>query len=257
MRKLVVSFAVLFLLLSLVPGVALAEKPDNPKPLNPRVLEAVFLHYEHPGKPTPKPTPIPEPKVNDYFLLLGPKWFTLPVNYTINRTNAPLGAENEVKAAFEAWDAATSAELFSDTPTINYNAWWGREDGRNNVSWQLIAGYPNVIAGTWIWYYDKDNSGTMTLGDTVKETDIVFNLGSIKWGIDPDGEGPTTIKNYDVRNIGTHEAGHVVGLDDIYNDKYSELTMYGYGRKGETKKISLQIGDTDGTIALYDPPYGP
>lgn len=256
MRKLFVSIGVLLLLLSQGAGVALAQKQASPQPLNPRVLEAVFIHYEHPakGKPTPKPE---ESKVYDYYLLLGPRWdlsnYGGGVPYTINPTNAPAGAEGEVKAAFEAWDGATSAELFNDNPEINTSAWWGREDGRNNVSWQLIAGYPSAIAGTWIWYYDNDNSGTMTLGDTVKETDIVFNLGSIKWGIDPDGVGPTTIKNYDVRNIGTHEAGHVVGLDDIYDDKYSELTMYGYGRKGETKKISLETGDINGTKALYDP----
>ena len=255
MRKLVVPFAVLFLLLSLGPGVALAEKPDNPKPLNPRVLEAVFIHYEHPGKPTPKPTPIPEPKVNDYYLLLGPKWDLSKysgggVPYTINPSNAPLGAENEVKLGFEAWDAATSAELFNN-PTIDTSAWWGREDGRNNVSWQLIAGYPNVIAGTWIWYLDNDGSGGMSATDEIIETDIVFNLGSIKWGIDPDGEGPTKIKNFDVQDIATHEAGHVVGLDDLYESKYSELTMYGYSSKGETKKISLEVGDVLGTQAIY------
>ena len=254
MRRLM-SIGVLLLLLSQGAGVALAQKQASPKPLGSKILEAVFIHYEHPGKPAPRPTPTPEPKDDTFFLLIGPKWDlgTYPggVPYAINPTNAPIGAEREVKAAFEAWDAATSAELFNDSPTIDTSAWWGREDGRNNVSWQLITGYPSAIAGTWIWYSDNDSSGTMTLGDTVKETDIVFNLGSIKWGIDPDGEGPTTIKNYDVRNIGTHEVGHVVGLDDLYADRYSELTMYGYGRKGETKKMSLEIGDTSGTVALY------
>ncbi len=131
MRKLVVSFAVLFLLLSLGPGVALAEKPDNPKPLNPRVLEAVFLHYEHPGLDAApargKPPTSPEPKVYDYYELLGPKWFSLPVDYTINPSNAPLGAEVEVQLAFEAWDTATSAELFNNNPTIDTSAWWGGE----------------------------------------------------------------------------------------------------------------------------------
>ena len=67
----------------------------------------------------------------------------------------------------------------------------------------------------------------------------------------PDDEGPTKIKNFDVQDIATHEAGHVVGLDDLYADKYSELTMYGYSSKGETKKISLAVGDVNGTVALY------
>jgi hypothetical protein len=51
--------------------------------------------------------------------------------------------------------------------------------------------------------------------------------------------------------VATHEAGHVTGLDDLYDDVYSELTMYGYTHKGETIKISLGIGDMHGCQALY------
>ena len=72
-----------------------------------------------------------------------------------------------------------------------------------------------------------------------------------KWGIDPDDEGSLTIREYDVQNIVTHEVGHVVGLADLYDETNSELTMYGYGRKGETKKISLEIGDILGCQELY------
>lgn len=246
-----VAAFVLALVVGLVtPGVVVA-KPGTP--ISPKVLEAVFIHYEHPAKG--KPTPTPEDKVYDYYLLLGPMWdlsqYPAGVPYVINPTGAPVGAELEVKAAFEAWDAATSAELFGDSPVIDGNSWWGREDGKNNVSWQVIPD-GRVIAGTWIWYFDNDGSGTMTTGDVIKETDIVFNA-SQKWGIDADGEGTTykLSRMYDVRNIGTHEVGHVVGLDDIYESKYSEITMYGYSSKGETKKISLAIGDIDGTAALY------
>ena len=109
----------------------------------------------------------------------------------------------------------------------------------------------SIIAGTWIWYNDKDNNG-MDDGDEILETDIVFNK-SMRWGIDADGEGTAfKLKNaYDVANIGTHEVGHVVGLDDFYDTIYSEITMYGYSSKAETKKISLEIGDRNGTVALY------
>lgn len=75
----------------------------------------------------------------------------------------------------------------------------------------------------------------------------------MRWGIDLNGGGIAyKLKNmYDVRNIGTHEAGHVVGLDDLYDVKYSEITLYGYSLKGETKKISLAAGDIQGTTVLY------
>ena len=85
----------------------------------------------------------------------------------------------------------------------------------------------------------------------MEDCDIVLNAFH-EWGIDPDGEGDEyTIDVFDVRNIVTHEAGHVTGLDDLSDDVYSELTMYAYSEEGETKKISLEIGDEAGCQALY------
>ena len=43
----------------------------------------------------------------------------------------------------------------------------------------------------------------------------------------------------------------MVGLDDLYDKTYSELTMYGYSGEGETKKTSLENGDKLGTQFLY------
>ncbi|MFH1015845.1 MAG: hypothetical protein V1771_02485 [Chloroflexota bacterium] len=132
MKRLFVLLLVVVLAVSLA-APALAVKPDRPN-----IKEAVFIHYEHPAKPAPPPPPAP--KVYDYSLLLGPKWdltlakYSTGVPYVINPSGAPSGAELEVKAAFEAWDAVTSAELFDDNPIINTNSWWGTLDGKNNVS---------------------------------------------------------------------------------------------------------------------------
>ena len=56
---------------------------------------------------------------------------------------------------------------------------------------------------------------------------------------------------YDVRNIATHEVGHVCGLADLYTARSSEQTMYGYGGIGEVKKDSLASGDIAGLQKLY------
>jgi hypothetical protein len=102
---------------------------------------------------------------------------------------------------------------------------------------------PRVIAVTFIWYDPNSYE--------IVDWDMVMNTMQ-KWGIDPDGEGPQSLKRaFDVRNIVTHEAGHVVGLDDLYEDIYSELTMYGYSSKGETKKISLENVDIAGCQDRY------
>jgi len=89
----------------------------------------------------------------------------------------------------------------------------------------------------------------------------VFNT-YYAWGIDPDDEGPLSLPayTYDIKNIATHEAGHPVGLNDLYEEKvygegnlYSDLTMWGTSPYGETKKQSLEIGDINGVQAIYGP----
>ena len=64
-------------------------------------------------------------------------------------------------------------------------------------------------------------------------------------------EDAETIAAFDIQNIGTHEAGHVVGLADLYENQYNELTMYGYSDIGETQKCSLETGDILGAQKLY------
>ncbi len=105
---------------------------------------------------------------------------------------------------------------------------------------------------TVIWYCDADDNGQPSKGDEMVDCDIIFNALQ-KWGIDPDGEGTEykLKKAFDVRNVATHEVGHVVGLDDLEEEIYSELTMYAYTLKGEVKKISLEEGDIAGCQYLY------
>lgn len=62
-------------------------------------------------------------------------------------------------------------------------------------------------------------------------------------------EGNTSFM--DVRNIATHEVGHTLVLEDLYQDRYVQMTMYGYSTEGEVKKISLEAGDIAGVQALY------
>jgi hypothetical protein len=183
--------------------------------------------------------------------LSGYKWFSTPVKYTINPSTAlkkyklTLSAVvEEVTGSFESWDDEVRTELF-DAPSVNNKAKasLGRPDYKNVVTWGAISDR-NVIAVTSIWY------NTFT-GETV-DTDMVFNT-YYKWGIDADGEGPLSMpaSTFDIRNIGTHEAGHVCGLDDIYDKTYSAITMYGYGSFGEVKKISLEKGDITGVMEIY------
>ena len=244
MRKVIVALLVISILLLNLPSLAVFAKSEQ-KPITPPELKSVtFIHYAKPDKPgkpdEPDEPPLPEPD-NSAYELLG---IHLPdtVTYHVNPDGAPEGVLAEIQLSFETWDEETGKELFIFDSLTNRSGL--NLDEQNTISWRRIAPR-NIIAVTRLWY---DAAGQIV------EFDIAFNA-FLKWGIDPDDEGPIPLsKMYDVQNIATHEVGHVVGLADLYEDQYRELTMYGYGKTGETVKISLEEGDIVGAQSLYGAP---
>ncbi len=249
MKKVLIGLlmTVLALAISIPAAIAAPVGPD---------LEQVVTYYAKPDVP-PGQDKKQEPKqVPDYWELMGPSWdlsgYPAGIDYVIDPDGAPAGAVSEIAAAFEAWDAATSAELFNDVYDVDstVNPSLDLPDGVNTVTWRPIQ-EEGVVAVTYVWFRDWDGSESPSPGDEIVEFEMIFN-DLLPWGIDPDGEGRKKMRNaYDVRNVGTHETGHVVGLDDLYHPLYKELTMYGYTKTGETKKISLEIGDIHGCQELY------
>ena len=100
--------------------------------------------------------------------------------------------------------------------------------------------------------HTKVESGTIS-GRQIVQFGIVFNTAH-PWGIDPIKDDDNRISAFDIQNIGTREAGHVVGLTDLYEEKYNMLIMYGYSDIGETQKCSLESGDRVGAQKLYGAP---
>jgi hypothetical protein len=95
---------------------------------------------------------------------------------------------------------------------------------------------------TYVWYY--------TATGEVAEVDTAFN-SRYPWAIfSSSGECQSSPDAYDVQDIATHEFGHWVGLDDLYDDADKDLTMYGFGAGGELKKRTLGTGDADGANAV-------
>lgn len=139
------------------------------------------------------------------------------------------------------WDTHTSPTLFGSY-AVDPTADWDSEtpDGRNELS---FGNYPQegVIAVTVAWGYF---SGPPSIREIV-EFDVLFDTDYI-WGnadIDP--------AVMDLQNIATHEIGHGVGLDDVYESSCSEATMYGYSDNGETQKRNLAPADIAGLTELY------
>ena len=248
MKKVLAVLLVVALIVSLS-GVVVSAKPD--KAGRPEKLEQiVFVHPvapDKPGKPDKPPGKPPEdeesPKDNDAYALWG-GYLAETIQYKVN-PNVSLTTGGDVVAALElaadAWDGVTPAAELFDYAGDTQNSWYAL-DGENTVSWVKFIPR-DYIAFASMWY----DPATLA----IYEVDIVFNTFH-KWGIDPVKEDKDKIRAFDVQNIATHEFGHPVGLDDIYDEVCSELTMYGYSSKGETKKCSLENGDRLGAQEVYE-----
>lgn len=164
---------------------------------------------------------------------------TTPVSYVINPTNRQ-GLDSTfitsaISTSAETWDAATSRELFTNIYTVNPKAQYGKLDGKNSIVFGAMS--PGTIAVTSTWYY--------TATGQIIEFDMKFN-SYYTWG-----DASVTSNVMDLQNIATHELGHSVGMIDIYSTSCSDVTMYGYGSIGETKKRTLETPDITGLSSLY------
>ncbi len=247
----VASIVIVLLLQALLIATAYAASP-------PVLEQYIFVHYAKGAKPQP-------PKADTgYYKLMGAKWQVLPVNLEVNPTN-PDGMTSTfvldaITMAANEWDdgsysaitgnswTGVTTDLFgSITVTAKgYSdlAWTSDKlDGKNTIVW---GNYPTsgVIAVTIIWYSRATK--------TIMEFDMVLDT-NFTWG-DADSNNDGIIDNpsvMDLQNIVTHELGHGVGLNDLYQSGAYLETMYGYATEGQIIKRDLYIGDQTGITKLY------
>lgn len=204
------------------------------------IAKAEFIHYD---KGQQKNMRTSSPLISS-----GSCWSTfatwdssLPVSYVINPnndqglSNAQIGSA--ISTSAETWDAATGRSLFNDVYTFDGRARYGKFDGKNSIVFGRTK--PGIIAITSTWY----NTGTKQ----IYEFDMKFNT-YYRWG-----NVDTNTYQYlmDLQDITTHELGHGVGMDDIYTNTCSDVTMYGYGDYRETYKRDLASPDIEGLLSLY------
>jgi hypothetical protein len=169
----------------------------------------------------------------------------IPVPYVINQNGTPdaAGAAAAVQASFAAWEGDPDAGIAFTFAGLTPQQNWGVADGVNLVTWiegNWIAATQtsaNTIAVTNIWF-------TPSTGAIV-DTDMAFNGQHFLWS---DSGAPGRM---DVANVGTHEAGHVVGLDHPLDPADVETTMWASGALGEVSKRTPHPDDVVGSLTLY------
>jgi hypothetical protein len=159
------------------------------------------------------------------------------LTFNINPSSIPsyLNASqviDAIKASFAAWDNAGGPSPYF-TVNDTGGAAGPASDRNNTVGWAYIVP-TTVLAATWVW---TNNEGV------VQEADVFFNAFQT-WGILSACNSPTN-KAYDVQDVGTHEAGHTVGLDHL-RDPNGYATMYPTASKGEVRKRTPTTGDIKG-----------
>jgi hypothetical protein len=147
----------------------------------------------------------------------------------------PNGWNSAIQKGGVTWDGAGSSFHYICAGTTTRTA--PVYDGYN-VVYEDDLGNGGTIAANYYWYDRRTKH--------ISENDIIFN-NRYSWSAE--GDPPPT--SYDVQNIATHEAGHDLQLDDLYQSYQREMTMYGYGAPGETKKRTLETGDKDGIKYIY------
>jgi hypothetical protein len=161
----------------------------------------------------------------------------IPVGYFIS-TTVPSTWRPVIQQCFQTWEDVPGSYMdYTYNGTTNIGAPHDL-DGFNVVSYGNIDGANGTLAYCCAWYY--------TANRTLIETDIVFD-NSETWST-----ASTCPSNaFDVQNVGTHEVGHTLLLNDLYDPADSEETMYGYAELGETKKRTLNGGDIVGIRYIY------
>ena len=181
------------------------------------------------------------------YVLTGWKWVTTDPQITLYlKTDTlpsyldPTATKNAIAAAANTWGGVVGQKLFATgdalvTPSTTVQA--NVADGKNVHAWASISG---GLAVTTTRYYTSKVNGYYPVYDS----DTLYNT-NYHWANDGDSQ------NIDVQAVATHELGHTIGLDDLYNkpqfaSETDEIMNAYYG-----PRHSLGPGDIAGAQKLY------
>lgn len=169
-------------------------------------------------------------KTVEPWLLDGANTQGLTDSYLLSNTSANIAK----------WETAAGADIFGEGSLASgLSADTVQPDGQNEVLFGSIES-DGTIAVTIVWGY---YNGPAKFREII-EWDQVYDQEDFAWS------STGQASKMDFENISTHEVGHAAGMGHP-SASCTEETMYAYATEGETKKRTLNPGDTAGINALY------
>lgn len=160
---------------------------------------------------------------------------SLPVPYLIDPAGLPAGATSAIAAAAQTWEDDPGSYM-DYTYAGSTSRASGVQDGVNVVGAGPVDS-SDTVALCRFWYE--------TWTEHIVEFDISYNTAGFTFATDG------RVSAYDIQGIATHEFGHTLHLQDLYDASDAAETMYGYGVRGDTAQRTLGTGDVAGIRAIY------
>ena len=170
------------------------------------------------------------------------KWFSSNTQYGVNPTGGPLDSLSAICAAANTWSNVNTSgfHFICNVSSLNPNSI--QRDGTNEIGFASLtaSGSPTSVGENYFWYY-------VSSGEII-ESDIILN-SDFPWATDGSPYA------FDIQSVVTHELGHSLCLNDLYNSSDANRIMYGYIGRGAIRRI-LDQDSIDGITYLYPGPVG-
>ena len=141
--------------------------------------------------------------------------------------------------AVQQWNTAAGTSIMSVSSSTHSNTSFPNRIDKKFYVYRVNTGNGNYV-GLCAW---------TTLGmeyetyDLLSDADINLNM-YFSWA------NSAQTNCYDVYSVFLHEAGHTVGLNDLYGSSDASKVMYGYASDNATKR-SLTQDDKNGAAHIY------